>query len=165
MKKKKITELIFALTQALPFDMEMQYGFNQFLCGKLPLSNRHGLRLNPYDYMSESGDPLLRFGHETQENYATEVMSARLERHRKSRDSSNLRYGQSPRQGQPRTDSPLPPQSHGRRIVFDRLELDEAFATPRNPQDLPLSGQCRLEFVVETDAERPVRQYLSAVHR
>lgn len=67
---RKFQTLILALEMALPFEANMQEGFERFLTGRLPLRDAVGNKLNPYDYIGKTGRPLIRFTTESQEKVA-----------------------------------------------------------------------------------------------
>lgn len=67
---RKFQTLILALETALPFETNIQEGFERFLTGRLQLRDAVGNKLNPYDYICKSGRPLIRFTTESQEKVA-----------------------------------------------------------------------------------------------
>lgn len=67
---RKFQTLILALEMALPFETNIQEGFEQFLTGRLQLRDAVGNKLNPYDYIGKTGQPLIRFTTESQEKVA-----------------------------------------------------------------------------------------------
>lgn len=67
---RKFQTLILALETALPFETNIQEGFERFLTGRLQLRDAVGNKLNPYDYIGKTGQPLVRFTTESQEKVA-----------------------------------------------------------------------------------------------
>ncbi len=141
MDKRKFKHLILALAETLTFDSDLQAGFEAFLGGRLQLCDKYGDRLNPYDYLSRDGKPLIRFGYISQEK-AIEGLWDRL-------FNQDRRCGQSQPQATPRQTRCRKPQTHERRIVLDLEKCGETRIQSQSTQAHLRARQCQVAFVAE----------------